>query len=138
MTAPLHANWGAETRRQWAAFNRGGLNLPNGTTIVVLAHGNGNEIGNSIHGTIDLDAHGFLAAISANMAPGAVPSAIYIYSCAPGIAQFTASVRIAAENDGVWANTRLLGRTNSPPAAGPVPPPTEMGWTEIFHGRGRR
>ena len=126
----LNAAWNPIAARfNWAQVSAGGQGIPAGSTIVVIAHGNGDEIGNAAPGTVDINAEVFLALIQSNMAAG-VPAAIYLSTCSPGIAQFTAAVRIAAENNHIWANTHLYGHND--PQAGPVPPPGGIVWTEIF------
>lgn len=123
--------WNPITARyNWGQVSAMNLNVPNQATIVVIAHGNGDEIGNADPGTIDIDAELFIALIQGNMANNAMPAAVYISTCGPGIAQFAAAVRIAAENNLIWANTRVYG--HSDPVAGPVPPPNDIRWVQIF------
>lgn len=125
------AAWNPITARyNWAQVSAMNLNVPNQATIVVIAHGNGDEIGNAQAGVVDIDAETFIALIQGNMANNAMPAAIYISTCGPGIAQFAAAVRIAAENNLIWANTRIYG--HSDPVAGPVPPPNDIRWVQIF------
>ena len=60
----LSAGWAPPAARYaWAHVQIGGLNIPGGSTIIVIAHGNNNEIGNEHPGTIDINAQGFLALI---------------------------------------------------------------------------
>lgn len=126
----LDTKWNPIVNRySWAQVNPMNLNLAGGTTIVVIAHGNGSEIGNANPEIIDIDAETFLTLIQGNMLNNA-PAGIYISTCGPGIAQFAASVRIAAENNQIWNNTRIFG--HSDPVAGPVPPPNDIRWFEIF------
>jgi hypothetical protein len=132
LNTQLNAAWNPVTNRYtWAQVSAMNLNIAGGATIVVIAHGNGTEIGNAQPGTIDVNAETFLALIQGNMA-GAAPAAIYISTCGPGIAEFAAGVRIAAQNNQIWAATRIFG--HSDPVAGPVPPPNDIRWFEIFHG----
>jgi hypothetical protein len=118
-------------RYAWAQVSGMNLNIPAAATIVVVAHGDGNEIGNAVPGTIDINAETFLALIQGNMNNAAL-GAIYISTCGPGIAEFAASVRIAAENNQIWNAASIFG--HSDPMAGPVPPPNDIRWFEIFAG----
>jgi hypothetical protein len=115
-------------RYNWGQVSGMNLNIAGGQTIIVIAHGNDTEIGNANAGTIDIDAHTFLALISSNVQ--AAPASIYISTCGLGIAQFAAAVRIAAENNNIWANTDIFGHSDS--LSGPVPPPNDIRWTQIF------
>ena len=127
----LNVSWNPLTARyNWGQVSAMNLNIGAPATIVVLAHGNGNEIGNAAPGTVDINATTFLALIQGNMAVGQIPTAIYISTCGPGIAEFAANVRIAAENNNIWANTHIYG--HSDPVAGPVPPANDIRWTQIF------
>lgn len=127
----LDVAWNPITNRySWAQVSPANLNIAGGATIVVIAHGNGSDIGNAEPGTIDIDAETFLVLIQGNMANNAVPASIYISTCGRDIAQFAASVKIAAENNQIWSNTRIFG--HSAPVAGPVPPPNDVRWFEIF------
>lgn len=47
----LNARWNPFTRYTYPQVQRGGLNIPAGSTIVVIAHGSGTEIGNATPGT---------------------------------------------------------------------------------------
>lgn len=117
---------------QWAAIQHGGLNIPGGATIIVIAHGNNKEIGNRNPGAVDINAETFLALIHSNMAGGAAPARIFISACAKDIAGFAAGVRLAAENNRIWANTEIYGHTD--PVSGAVPryTPQSLDWTQIF------
>ncbi|HEY2527071.1 MAG TPA: hypothetical protein VGJ20_03830 [Xanthobacteraceae bacterium] len=116
-------------RYSWAQVSGGNNNIPNGATIVVIAHGNGREIGNA-GPSLNINASTFLAVIHSNMAAGAVPAAIYLSTCGTGIAEFAAAVRIAAEQNNIWHNVRLYGHHD--PQAGTVQPPSSIVWTQIF------
>lgn len=126
---PLNAAWNPVTACSWAQIRAANLDLPAGATIVVLAHGNGDEIGNADPGTIDIDATTFLALIQGNMHAG-VPAKIYISTCGHRIAEFAANVRHAAEQNDIWDNTEIYGHAD--PVEGPVPPPNDIGWYQIF------
>ena len=131
--ATLNDSWQPIDRDyQWDDICRGGINIPAGQTIVVIAHGNNNEIGNRDHGQIDINAEIFLALIHFNMAAGASPARIFIHACAKDIAGFTAHVSLLAEQNGIWRNTRIFGHTD--PAPPNVPPYSEKSrdWTEIY------
>jgi len=117
-------------RYSWVQVSGMNLNVAGGATIVVVAHGNGSEIGNA-GPAISINAETFLALIQGNMAAGTAPAAIYISTCGPGIAQFAAAVRIAAQNNQIWNATRIFG--HSDPVAGPVPPPNDVRWFEIYN-----
>lgn len=127
---PLDHSWPAETeRRNWAAVTTMTPTLPGGVVIVVVAHGNNTHIGNVV---ATIAPEQFLATVQGNMQPGQEPSAIYISTCGVGIAQYAAGVRLSANNNGIWANTRIFGHASS--VAGPVPSPaqTHLTWVEIF------
>lgn len=119
-------------RYDWAQVSGINLGLTGNPVIVVVAHGNDTEIGNADSGTIDIDAETFLALIQGNMdsGTGAFPSAVYISTCGAGIAMFAAAVRLAAEANEIWDHTRIFG--HSDPVAGPVPPPNDIRWFEIY------
>ncbi len=128
---PLNEAWDPITGRyQWNQVQNMNLQLPNGATIIVIAHGNGAEIGNEDPGTIDINATTFLALIQGNMAANAVPGAIYISTCATNIAEFAAGVKLAAEQNKIWKHTKIFGHYD--PAIGPVPPPGTLAWVQIF------
>lgn len=76
----LNAAWDLiAARYEWRQVKAMSLNIVNPATIVIIAHGNGKEIGNATPGTIDIEAETFLTLIQGNMAPNQVPNAIYIY-----------------------------------------------------------
>lgn len=130
VTTQLNAAWNPITNRfTWAQIHPMNLNIINGATIVVIAHGSGTEIGNAAPGIVDIDAETFLALVQGNMAANAVPAQIYISSCGPGIAEFSANVRITAQNNQIWHNTRIFGHRDS--VSGPVPPANDIRWTQI-------
>ncbi|RQR53194.1 hypothetical protein DIE18_30815 [Burkholderia sp. Bp9125] len=127
----LNAAWGnAVTRYSWAQVSRGGLNIPAGATIIVVAHGNDTEIGNATAGTVDINEAVFLATVHACMAANAAPARVYLSTCGTGLATFTARVRIAATQNQVWRGVQLFGHHNA--VAGPVPSATALAWTQIF------
>ncbi|PCE34213.1 hypothetical protein [Burkholderia ubonensis] len=134
----LHVAWGnAVTRYAWAQVSHGGLNIPGGATIIVIAHGNNTEIGNANAGAVDVDESVFLATVHACMAGGAAPGRVYLSTCGAGLAVFTARVRIAATQNRVWHGVQLFGHHEA--VTGPVPPPTTLAWSQIFGRReGRR
>jgi hypothetical protein len=127
----LNVAWNPITARyNWAQVSGGGNNIPNGATIVVIAHGNDGEIGNARAGVVDINATTFLVCIQNNMAHHAAPAAIYLSTCGSGIAGFTAAVRIAAEQNAIWRNVHLYGHSDS--QGGAVQPPNSIVWTPIF------
>ncbi|MEN1729168.1 MAG: hypothetical protein AAGJ52_12080 [Pseudomonadota bacterium] len=126
---PLNHAWNPVVQFDWQAIAGMTLGLAPGSDIVVLAHGNGHEIGNAEPGTVDIDAYTFLALIQANM-NGGPPGRIFISTCGEGIAQFAAHVRLIAEANDLWHHTEIFG--HSDPVAGPVPPPHDLRWTQIF------
>lgn len=99
-------------------------------TIIVIAHGNNTEIGNAEPGVVDVTAEAFLADIQGNMFENITPTAIYISTCVHKIAEFSAAVRIAAQNNQIWHNTRICGHSED--VSGPVPPQNDDRWVEIF------
>lgn len=133
VATPLAAGWPATTARYgWNQVAATNLGLPGGGTIVAIAHGNNEEIGNAEPGTIDIDAAIFLALIQGNLQPGQFPAAIYISACGQDIAGFAAGVRLLAEQNQIWAATRIYGHHAA--VGGPVPPPTpgSLDWVQIF------
>lgn len=126
----VNVAWNPITQRYtWHQVSATNLGIPAPATIIVIAHGNNNEIGNAGLG-VDIDAEYFLVLVQQNMAPGPSPDAVYISTCGRGIAEFSAAVRIAAENNQIWQNTRIYGHCD--PVSGPVPPPSDIRWVEIF------
>nr|WP_299384787.1 hypothetical protein [Allomuricauda sp.] len=127
----LNKKWGKPDHTYyWDQIKGTKLGMDSGSTVIVIAHGNGKEIGNEEPGEIDIDAAMFLYLIQKNMKPNQTPGNIYISACAEGIAEFAADVRLHAEANKIWANTKIYG--HSDPVAGPVPPPNDMAWHEIF------
>lgn len=126
----LASGWPAVTTRfPWASVQTGGWNLPQGSTIIVVAHGNNDEIGNATPGTVDVTPAAFLALVHSGMANGAMPEAVYVSACSHHIAGFAAQVRLLAQDNAVWHRTRIFGHSEA--IAGPVPSPTALGWYEI-------
>jgi len=119
-----------KARYSWARVSGGKNSIPNGATIVVIAHGEAREIGNVHPGAVDINDATFLALIQSNMAAHAAPAAIYLSTCGTGIAEFAAAVRIAADENKIWHNVRLYGHHDS--LAGTVQPPNSIVWTQIF------
>ncbi|RQW78859.1 MAG: hypothetical protein EHM14_10665 [Methanothrix sp.] len=127
----LDPSWNPVTSRYaWAQVHQMGLNIAGGETIVVVAHGNGNEIGNNVPGIVDINADIFLVLVQGNMHNNTSPASIYISTCGPGIAEFAANVEIAAEANQIWHRTNIFG--HSDPVAGPVPPMGDVRWTQIY------
>jgi hypothetical protein len=109
----LDQAWGpipSNNRHKWAQVQEMNLNIVGNATIVVVAHGNDTQIGNAHSGTVDINAETFLALVHGNVNPA--PAAIYISTCGSGIAQFAANVRIAARDNRIWNNTRILGHSD--------------------------
>jgi hypothetical protein len=113
----------------WDQIKGGNLQIPQGSTIIVIAHGNNDEIGNKRPGEVDIDGPNFVYLISNNMRNGSSPSNIYISTCGEQIAGFAAQVRLLAEENNIWKNTRIFGHSNS--VSGYVPFSTEISWYEI-------
>lgn len=127
----LDPAWPAVTARYgWNQVSQINLGLAGGQTIVVIAHGDGTEIGNAQPGTIDINAAIFLALIQGNTRTAQAPAAIYLSTCGPGIAEFAAHVRLLAERNEIWHATEICGHARA--AVGPVPPPGDAAWVEIF------
>ncbi|WP_133491256.1 hypothetical protein [Alcanivorax sp. 24] len=127
----LNPGWNpVQARYIWDQIHPCHLNLAGAITLVVIAHGNGCEIGNADPGIIDIDENAFLALVQGNMENGAVPVSIHLSTCGPGIAEFAARVRLAAQQNGVWHGTRIFGHSDA--VAGLVPPPGDIRWFEIF------
>lgn len=125
-------------RYTWAQINppaglhAPGLNIPNQSTIVVIAHGADSVIGNQQPNTgVDIEAELFLFLIDQNMAVNGVPGRIYISACAPtGLATFTAQVILTAQQNNIWQHVQCYGHTTN--IAGAVPPPNSPQWQRIF------
>ncbi|MCU5782086.1 hypothetical protein MA04_01386 [Alcanivorax balearicus MACL04] len=127
----LHSNWGPVLARYaWDQIHPCHLNLAGAITLVVVAHGNGCEIGNEDPDTIDIDESVFLALVQGNMANNAIPTSIYISTCGLGIAEFSARVRLAAQQNEIWHGTQIFGHSDA--VAGEVPPPGDIRWVQIF------
>ena len=126
----LHGSWEPFTRYAWENVRQGGLNIPAGATIVVIAHGNSSEIGNAQHGEVDINAEAFLATVQSNMSGNSQPRAVYISPCGMGIAEFAANVRILAEQNAVWSQTAIFGHNDA--VFDNVPPASDTSWTQIF------
>lgn len=124
----LHESWNPTTRYEWEEVRRGGLNIPAEATIVVIAHGDGNEIGNENPGEVDISAEVFLVYIQNCMAGNFQPGSIYLSTCGTGIAEFSANVRIIAEQNEIWSQTSIFGHHDAVSCR--VPPATDMSWTE--------
>ncbi len=126
----LHSSWQPiQARYDWWQVRDTGLDI-NNPAVIVVAHGDGSHIGNAAPGTIDIDAEIFLTLIQGNMRAGHTPNAIYISTCGPGIAKFSARVRLLAEQNEIWHNTRIFGHAD--PVAGDVPPANDIRWFEIY------
>lgn len=131
VSTPLDDSWSPVAQRySWDQVKAANLNIAGGSTIVVVAHGNGKEIGNAKSGTVDIGAEAFLALIQGNMASKSFPAAVYVSTCAPGIAEFAARVRLCAESNKVWSGTHVYGHHDS--VVGAVPPRKDIRWTQIF------
>jgi len=127
---------------QWQAIQAAGhggqptLGVPNNEAIVVIAHGNNTEIGNSQPGAVDIPAEAFLVLIQSHiMAANARPATIFISACAKNIAGFAAAVALVAEENRIWRCTLIYGHTDA--VSGNVPPPPLSGsldWTVIYVG----
>lgn len=116
-----------DDRYDWNAVKGGGLTIPAGATIVVLAHGNDTLIGNK-GSDLNIGPKDFLKLIQNNVS--GAPAAVYISTCGKGIAQFAAGVRLEAESQKIWAKTKIFG--HSDPVAGSVPPASNLSWFEIL------
>jgi hypothetical protein len=122
--------WGRTDYYNWDRVLQSNLRIGENTRIVVIAHGNGTEIGNAAVGSVDISAQRFIELIRNNMTRQVVPAQIYISTCGPGIAEFAARVRIEAQQDGILNQTAIFGHHD--PVQGPVPPPNDQRWTRIF------
>lgn len=112
----------------------GDLNIPQGAVIIVIAHGNDDEIGNANDNIVALNAETFIATITANMANNAQPARIYISACGQrGLATFAAKIALIAQNEQIWLGTEIYGHIDS--IHGNVPGPNDNRWTAIYVGR---
>lgn len=109
------ATWSGTT-----GVSNGGLDIPAGSTIIVLAHGNNRVIGNK-GPEITIDAVGFVTFIVKNMAPKAVPGDIYISTCGNDVAAFAANVVFVLEHNQMWNGNWIYGHNDA--VSGEVPPP---------------
>ncbi|MBO0331458.1 hypothetical protein [[Muricauda] lutisoli] len=136
LSVKLNPKWGKpDGIYYWNDIKSQTLELKEGSTIIVVAHGNNEEIGNGEPGSIDIDAPYFLLLINENMEDNEAPGEIFISTCGEGIAQFSADVCLTAKRNQIWDDTRIFG--HSDPAIGPVPPRNDSAWTEIFQGKNR-
>ena len=125
----LAPQWPAPAARYtWGQVSVGGLAIPAGSDIIVIAHGNNDEIGNAAAGVIDIDAAAFLALVFFNM--GGAPANIYISACGQQFAGFAANVALLAGQNNIWAHTIIHGHYD--PVVGTVPPPTALSWVAIY------
>src|SRR5436305_15139623 len=100
LATQLDSGWPpVTTLYTWEQVRSVSLNLAGDATVVVIAHGNGEEIGNARAGIVDINATTFLALIEGNMQADSHPAEIYISTCGPGIAQFAADVRMQAKQN---------------------------------------
>lgn len=143
LNTQLHHTWntfhgGVAHRRTWAQVHQGGLNIPHGAIILVIAHGNGDEIGNANPDTgVDITPADFIHLIQNNMQNQnnmhAQPDAIYISTCGTGHALFAAHVvnLLDGGGPGLWLHTTFFGHNDA--VAGNVPSPhAQFDWTQIF------
>ncbi|MDC6364887.1 MULTISPECIES: hypothetical protein [Flavobacteriaceae] len=136
LSVKLNPSWGnPDGIFYWNDIKALRLSLEDNSTIVVVAHGNNDEIGNSKPGVIDIDAPHFLYLIQNNMDKLAIPGEIFISACGEGIAQFSAAVRLTAETNKIWENTKIFGHHDA--VVGPVPPRGDNSWTEIFGNKNK-
>lgn len=105
------------------------LNINSPATIIVIAHGGRDLIGNK-DDSLDIDASTFLANVQFNMNGNTAPEAVYISTCGDGIAGFAAAVYAAAKANNIWHETKIYG--HSDPVDGPVPAPGDLRWVQIF------
>jgi hypothetical protein len=130
----LHPGWEGEIpvmqRYTWRQVTGGNLNIPDAAVIVVIAHGSDTEIG-SAHPVIPgITPAEFLVYIQNNMFHNKEPGAVYISTCGHGIAEYAASVKLAADANGIWRGTPVYGHRD--PVSGTVPPPKDIRWTPIL------
>jgi hypothetical protein len=114
------------------------LNIPDGSTIVVIAHGNSNVIGNANDEDVTLTPEAFLATIFGNMSSNqSAPAEIYISACGEkGLALFGAAVAITCSNNDIYGQATIYGHGNS--IEGDVPNPKNLSWTPIYVSKKRR
>jgi hypothetical protein len=131
----LHSSWGPHREYEWHEVYPARVGrFAGGSTIVVIAHGSGEEIGNEKPKTgVDLSPRKFLNIIAGNMSTGAMPYALYVSTCGTGIAAFPGNLANyidsgAAGDD--WKGVELWGHRD--PVDGAVPPRNDVRWQQIF------
>lgn len=126
----LSRGWGIPDREyNWNEIQTGNLRMPKDSKIVVIAHGNNDEIGNKDPGTVDITGELFLYYIVINMENGSFPSNIYLSTCGEKIPGFAKRVYDLANDNTIWKNTRIFGHKEE--VSGDVPPENDPRWIEI-------
>jgi hypothetical protein len=126
----ISAEWGPITAEyNWSEIQRGNLQIPEGATIIVIAHGNNNEIGNKYSGTVDINGELFLYYIVINMKNGLPPAKIFISTCGEKIPGFADKVSQLARVNAIWKNTDIFGHKSE--VSGPVPFSKDHRWIKI-------
>lgn len=132
LATQLDTDWPAVTaRHHWAAVRGTNLNIAGGAVIVVIAHGTNEHIGDE-GPSLSIEAPAFLATVQGNMQAGQVPSAVYISTCGEDIAGFAAAVRLCANANRVWANTKIFGHHSGINGPVPSPNPKNVNWVRIY------
>lgn len=116
----------------WPQINKCNLDLTNSSNILVIAHANGASIGNQTPGDLDIFAKYFVNIIQANMAIGSAPANIYLSTKGLEIIQFASALRIAAQKNRLWDNTKIF--INNELFDLSVPAPNNERWNQIFSG----
>jgi hypothetical protein len=131
----LDPDWDEATTYQWEQIQPGNLDIPDRATVIVVAHGNNDAIGNAGAGVVDINAAVFLALVQSNMAAGAAPARVFISACAENIAGFAGQVALLARENNIWHQTEIFGHTD--PVAGQVPAyrPRSHTWAVIYQSR---
>lgn len=130
LTTQLDSGWNVIHRNSWRQIQQGNCNIPAGSNIVVIAHGNDEEIGNAEPGEVDINADYFLSLIEVNIQ--GPPQNIFISVCQPGgMAQFAARVVNAINANSDWMQVTVFGHEIE--IDGKVPnPDDESLWTPIY------
>lgn len=132
----LATDWGTpDEDDDYTTLQANNANIANGATLVLIAHGNTDEIG----GKIDpgFNASELVDLIDNNMASGK-PKEIYIHACCANrhsLAYFAAKVALAAEQKNLWSGTEIYGHSvDIVSHEVPRPPPRLGNWTWIYIG----
>lgn len=113
----------------WSQVSKGGIGITQDDTIVVVAHGDNEAIGNSDN-SLTISPVQFLQLIRKNMEKNRIPKHVYIWACAKDLPLFAANVANAAESQGGWKGMTIYGTRYA--VSGDVQHPGHGVWTPIY------